>query len=121
MNNARRLLWSRVLLAMVALAGFPASAQEFRALVSGRIVDSTGAAITNANVSIVSLATQARSATLTANDGNFALSQLVPGTYDLTAEALGFRRYVRKGITLAAGDKTAEDVVRRLFEHVEVP
>jgi len=30
------------------LAGSPAAAQEFRALVSGRIVDSTGAAISNA-------------------------------------------------------------------------
>ena len=60
-----------------------------------------------ASVAIVSLATQARSATLTGGDGNFALPQLVPGSYELTAEAPGFRRYVRRGITLAVGDKVS--------------
>jgi hypothetical protein len=106
-----RLLRAGALLAMTAaLVDLPVRAQEFRALVSGRVVDSTGAAIANASVSMVNLATQARSATLTAGDGNFALPQLVPGSYELAAQAPGFRRYVRQGITLAVGDKASLDI-----------
>src|SRR5215471_3578699 len=97
---------SRVLLIIVAVfAGVPAGAQEFRALLSGRIVDSSGAALPNANVSIINMATHTRSSTSSGGDGNFALQQLMPGAYELTVEAPGFRRYTRRGITLAVGDK----------------
>jgi hypothetical protein len=97
---------SRVLLIIVAVfAGAPAGAQEFRAVLSGRIVDSSGAALPNANVSIINTATQTRSSTSSGGDGNFALQQLMPGAYELTVEAPGFRRYTRRGITLAVGDK----------------
>src|SRR5262245_41290760 len=98
-----RSLWPWLVVAM--LASLPAPAQEFRALVSGRIVDSSGAAIVNASVAIISLATEARSTSLTGTDGTFSLPQLVPGTYELTVEAPGFRRYVRQGLTVAVGDK----------------
>jgi hypothetical protein len=96
----------RALLTILAvLAGAPAGAQEFRALLMGRIVDSSGAAMPDASISIVNVATQVRSATSSSSDGNFALQQLTPGTYELTVEATGFRRYTRHGITLAVGDR----------------
>src|ERR1051326_651529 len=103
MMDVRCSIWPGVVLAMLAVV--PARGQEFRALVSGRIADSTGAVIANATLTIVSQATGARSTTVTGSDGNFALPQLMPGVYDLTAEAHGFRRYIRQGITLAVGDK----------------
>src|SRR5262249_10247128 len=102
---------TRVLLTVAAaLSGLPVVAQEFRALVSGRIVDSSGAALTNAAISIVNVATQTRASTSSGSDGNFALQQLMPGTYELTVEAPGFRRYTRKGITLAVGDRVSLEV-----------
>jgi hypothetical protein len=95
---------------MTAIAPFPSPAQEFRALVSGKVSDSTGAAIPGARISIVDVATQIRSSTVSGNDGNYALSQLSPGKYELTVEAGGFRGYTRQGITLAVGDKATLDV-----------
>jgi len=56
------------------------SAQEFRALISGKVVDPSGAAIAGADVSVVSVATNVRSTTKSGADGNFVLPQLRPGT-----------------------------------------
>jgi len=80
-------------------------AQEFRALVSGRIVDSSQASIAGAQIEIVNIATQAHATAVSGSDGNFAITQLPPGEYELTVSAPGFRAYKRRGLTLAVGDK----------------
>src|SRR5262249_39266269 len=100
----------------LALAGFlflfclPGSSQEFRATISGRMVDPSGMVIPQADVTVVNTATQVRTATRTTTDGNFVLPQLPPGTYDLTAEAKGFRSYRRQGMTLAVGDRATVEI-----------
>jgi hypothetical protein len=84
---------------------FSAAAQDFRALVSGRVIDSSGAAIAGASVTVLDPATQFRLSAVTRTDGTFAFPELSPGTYELTAEAPGFKRYLRQGMRLAVGDK----------------
>jgi hypothetical protein len=95
---------------MIGVAFLPSTAQEFRALVSGKVTDTSGAAVAGAKISIVNVATQLRSSTVSGSDGNYALPQLSPGKYELGVEASGFRRYTRQGITLAVGDKATLDV-----------
>jgi hypothetical protein len=99
-----------LLILLAATSSVCVHAQEFRALVTGRIVDSSGASIAGAQVSIVNTATQTRTAAVSGSDGDFALTQLAPGEYELSVEAPGFRAYVRKGITLAVGDKANLDI-----------
>jgi hypothetical protein len=106
--NAARLLSLTLLLIGVALS--PTTAQEFRALVSGKVTDISGAAIADARISILDVATALRSSAVSGSDGNYALPQLSPGKYELTVEAAGFRTYRRQGITLAVGDKASLDV-----------
>ena len=73
--------FASVVLLMIAMAPSLSKAQEFRALVSGKVSDSTGAAITGARIAIVDVATQVRSSTVSGSDGNYALPQLSPGKY----------------------------------------
>lgn len=94
-----------LLVLISAIASVPSEGQEFRALLTGRVVDSSAASIEGAQVEIVNVATQTRATAVSASDGNFALTQLAPGDYELTVEANGFRSYKRRGITLAVGDK----------------
>src|SRR4051794_37602828 len=89
--SAVRLTPALVLLA--AMVPLRVEAQEFRALVTGRVVDSSDASIAGAQVSIVNTATQARTAAVSGSDGDFALTQLSPGVYELSVEAAGFRSY----------------------------
>ena len=106
--NVARLSSLTLILIEVALS--LAIAQEFRALVSGKVTDISGAAIADARISILDVATALRSSTVSGSDGNYALPQLSPGKYELMVEAAGFRTYRRQGITLAVGDKASLDV-----------
>jgi len=113
LNSFTRLAAARLtplLILLAAISSLCVHAQEFRALVTGRIVDSSGASIAGAQVSIVNTATGTRTAAVSGSDGDFALTQLAPGEYELSVEAPGFRAYVRKGITLAVGDKANLDI-----------
>ncbi|MFB3826644.1 MAG: carboxypeptidase regulatory-like domain-containing protein [Bryobacteraceae bacterium] len=99
------------------------SAQEFRALIYGRVTDSSSAVIPNVKVTASNTATGAAATTVSAPDGNYVLPQLPAGRYDVTAEAEGFRRYSRQGITLAVGDKANVEIrmeVGALSESVTV-
>lgn len=79
------------------------AAQEFRATISGRVVDSQDAVIGGAKVIATQIGTEARFETVSASDGLYTIPFLPPGSYRLTAEIAGFKRYLRDN--LAAGSK----------------
>ena len=68
-------------------------------------MDPSGAAIPQATVTATNLATNTRTVTKSASDGNYVLPQLPAGAYVLTVEAAGFQKYTRSAITLSVGDK----------------
>ncbi len=85
-----------MLAACVATAG----AQTFKATLVGEVKDTNGAAVPGATVTVSEKAT-ARSQTVTSNaDGGFTVTQLPPGTYEVTVEAPGFKRTVQTGLVL---------------------
>ena len=97
----------------ILLAGLLASAifaQQFRGTVSGVVLDPQGAVITAARVAAAQLETGAQSHTVTGPTGRFNLPFLAPGTYAVSIEAPGFKRYVRSGLVVSANDPIALDV-----------
>src|SRR5689334_11591417 len=96
----------RVLAGLAAFGiGFTDFGQDFRALVSGRVIDSSSAAMAGASITVLDPATQFRPSAVTRTDGTFAFPELSPGTHELTGEAPGCKRYLRQGMRLAVGDK----------------
>jgi hypothetical protein len=74
-----------------------------QATIVGTVTDSTGAAIPSARVTI-SNAEKGFVRNLTSNaDGAFSAPSIPIGDYVVTAEAPGFQKLVRKGITLTVG------------------
>ena len=71
------------------LLGGSASAQ-FTGNIQGTVADPTGAAIPQAKVALLNLATQAPAATTTDATGGFRFLSLAPGSYKITVEAAGF-------------------------------
>jgi len=86
------------------------SAQEFRATIIGRVTDSAGAAIAGARVSVVNIATNTPSDTLTSEEGVYSVPSLPPGQYRLEVEQTNFKKFVQSGITLQIGDNPTIDV-----------
>jgi hypothetical protein len=94
---------------LAALASFTLplqlSAQVVGATVSGTVVDSSGAKVPGADITITNVATGIATTTSTKSDGVFVVPNLNPGNYDVSTAAKGFSTLVRKGVTLTVGQE----------------
>jgi hypothetical protein len=79
-------------------------AQDPRGSVTGRVLDSSGAAVPGADVRVVNLATQVAAAARTNETGAFNVPFLLPGRYRVTAEAAGFKKLLREGIEVRVSE-----------------
>jgi hypothetical protein len=86
------------------------SAQEYRGTFSGTITDSSGAAVPKAKVVATEVQTGTKTIATSGNSGAYTIPFLTPGAYEITAEAAGFKQYVRNGLKLSAGDSTVIDI-----------
>lgn len=94
-------------------------AQEFRATLTGRVFDPTGAAVPNATVQARNVATGETSSATTAGDGTYTIPFLRPGNYTLTVTASGFKTFVRENIVLQVGQVAGIDVKLEVGEVAE--
>ena len=90
--------------------GALAYAQEFRASLSGRVADPSGAGISSAKIEVVSVETHAASNVVSAEDGSYQVPFLNPGLYTITVEKTGFHRVVREGVNLGVSEKAVVDI-----------
>ena len=84
-----------------------ACAQTQLATVFGTITDSTGAVITEAQVTLSSINTGLKRVGLTDIKGQYHLSGLAPGMYIVRAEKEDFQTQVLEAIPLSSGDSIA--------------
>jgi hypothetical protein len=93
--------------ALVLATASGAAAQEFRATVRGRVVDSSQAALPGATVNVVNQQTNEVATATTNQEGSYTIPFLRPGQYTLTIEMSGFQKYTRSDMTLQVS-QTAE-------------
>ncbi|HWQ56981.1 MAG TPA: TonB-dependent receptor [Bryobacteraceae bacterium] len=88
----------------------PLYSQDVRATITGLVTDPSGAPVAGATVRVRNTATNA-TASVTSNDiGNFVSPYLQPGSYVLTVERDGFKKFVRESIVLQSQDKPRLDI-----------
>lgn len=88
------------LLSMVCL--MPSFGQEFRATLSGRVTDPSGAVIGNATVTAVETSSKTTYSAHTTGDGNYYIPYVLPGTYTVSVTAKGFKTAVQDNVRLFA-------------------
>ena len=94
------------LLAIVMnLAVMPGFSQQATGIISGSVLDSSGAAVAAANLKLISAATGVERSVLADETGSFVFSSMGPGEYRLTAQAAGFKTFERKGVVLSASER----------------
>lgn len=111
------------LLATAALCVSAGFAQEFRATITGRAIDSSGAIVPNVTVRAINIASNETSTATTDTNGVYTIPFLRPGQYNLTATASGFKSFTRSNITLVVGQQAGIDIpleVGQLTETVTV-
>ena len=77
--------------------------------ITGAVKDSSGAAISKAEVTIKNSQTQVARSIDTNEDGVYSAPNLVPSTYEITAHAPGFGTLVKSDITLSVGAQQVVD------------
>src|SRR5262245_3305400 len=99
------------------------SAQGFRASVVGRVTDDTGAVVPGAMITITNVGTNESRSVVVNERGEYAIPQLAPGQYTLSAEYTGFNKVVRSGIVLETNQDARLDIVLKvggITEEVQV-
>src|SRR6266849_6414301 len=99
-----------LLAAFCCLVGSLARAQEVRATIGGRILDSQGAVVPGAAVTVVSDDTGVEQTTRSNDVGAWIVQFLLPGRYHFLVAAAGFMTAERSGFTLQAADNKQIDV-----------
>lgn len=96
--------------------GFACAArgQDARGDLLGRVSDPTGAVVAGATVKAVRLVTNLGATARTNETGDYVPAFLLPGEYEITVEAPGFKRIVQTGVTVRVGDKSTLNVTLEL-------
>ena len=95
------------------------TAQSDRGTITGTVSDPTGAMVPGAKVIATSHETHGIFETATTATGNYTLPSLPVGTYDLSAEAQGFTRYIQEGIGVQVVQTVRVDVVLQVGSSTE--
>ncbi|MGH9629164.1 MAG: carboxypeptidase regulatory-like domain-containing protein [Bryobacteraceae bacterium] len=79
-------------------------AQDPRGTLRGQVVDVTGAVIPAAQVRATNTATGVIASAQTNESGNYSIPFLIPGTYTVSVEQTGFKKFSREGVQITVGD-----------------
>src|SRR5712691_5181997 len=101
----------RIILSIVIAASSAFSQTTGTDSVLGLATDSTGSVVAGAKVTVINTGTRFVSNTVTTAEGTYYVPYLNSGTYRITIEAPGFKKYVRDGVVLRTDETPRIDVL----------
>src|SRR5215471_15896574 len=103
-------------ISVLALAAF---GQSDRGTLTGTVSDPAGAVVANAPIEAKLLETGAVYPAASSATGNYTLSQLPTGTYELTVTVPGFKKFVRQNLVLPVAQTLRIDVTLEVGSNAE--
>jgi hypothetical protein len=97
------LQYAALAIAGIVLLFSAANAQVISGSVTGRVVDGQGNVVPGAKVVVTNRGTGAERTVTTGGDGEFVVTLLQPGRYDVTAEAASFSRALIENVEINVG------------------
>ena len=94
----------------VVLAVSTAAAQQGTSELRGRVLDPQGAVLPGVTIMVRNQDTGMFRETVSNSDGTYFVSGVIPGTYEISAEMTGFRKYNRKDLRLEIGKTLTLDL-----------
>lgn len=111
------------IIATLFLFSYLAAAQGTDALLTGVVLDSTGALVSDAKITAHGIVTGV-SKTVTSNSaGAYTFVSLLPDDYTIMVEKAGFKKFVLNLLTLRVGDKVEQNLkieVGAVIETIQV-
>ena len=82
-------------------------AQGLTGQISGSVVDSSGAVVSNATLQLMNTQTGQVRTTTTSSEGRFVFPEILPGTFTLTIEASGFKKLEQANLVVSAAERVS--------------
>ncbi len=82
----------------------PVTHAQTTATLTGTVLDTSGAVIPNASITLTNEASNDTRVITSNGDGNFVFPSLIPGSYTITVELKGFKTSKQVGVVVHAGD-----------------
>ncbi len=112
-------MFNRALAAIVVSLSW-VSAQTFNGRITGTITDAAGGLVPGASVSAKQIETNVEKKTTTTGSGSYDIPLLLPGTYEVRAEAPGLQAQVRREVKLEVNQTVTLDFLLRVSDVTQV-
>ncbi len=108
----------RLLFATFWLMAIFASAysQDPRGTIIGRVTDASGAVMPGVEIRVTNVSTNISVSAVTNDAGSFNVPFLLPGAYRVTAEKMGFKRFVQGGVEVRVSETVEVNVSMQVGE-----
>ena len=101
---------------LLALLAWNTYAQRASTALEGVVTDTSGAIVQGAKITLVSQETSFTRTAGTNESGTYSFPDLTPGTYNISAEAPGFKKAVVNGLRLYVGTPLIQNVQLQVGE-----
>lgn len=105
-----------VLSLLIAGTNCQAVAQSVGGTLRGTVKDASGGVVPGATVTALNEATGAKSETITSTAGLYSFPNVLAGSYTVTVELQGFKKFIRKSVTVSANQVVEANSVLEVGE-----
>ncbi|HEU5092933.1 MAG TPA: carboxypeptidase-like regulatory domain-containing protein, partial [Nitrospira sp.] len=113
------LAWVTPILTVWLVAAFAttmALGQSYYGGLRGVVRDPDGSVVANAKVTLVDQATRLERLTYSSGEGVYYFNQIVPGTYSISTEAAGFKKFEQRDVIIATQQQVSLDLALQIGE-----
>src|SRR5436853_1068445 len=97
-RHPKRALLLCLSLCVIAIIAQSCFAQTFSSSIAGTVTDPSGSVVQGAKVRLVNMNTHGTRETVSTTAGTYRFDNLLPSTYQITAEAAGFKAFVQSNM-----------------------
>ena len=109
-------LWLWIALAILLISPSVVRAQATSGTILGTVLDPSGTAVPGATVTVDDVGKGTTQTVETNESGNYTISQLTPGTYRVTVNHPGFRRFVQESVAVSVAQSARVDAALQIGE-----
>src|SRR6058998_239034 len=109
LSSARGLFYSTLVLGLALIFSMPVAAQRITGTLRGQVLDPSGAAVPDAQVTATNQETGVSVKITATSAGTYSFPSLIPGLYKVEVEAKGFKNFLKTGVNVIANQDNVAD------------
>src|SRR5437660_12718998 len=119
-SSLKSLLYSALILGLALVFSMPMAAQRITGTLRGQVLDPSGAAVPDAQVTATNQETGVSVKITATSAGTYSFPSLIPGTYKVEVEAKGLKNFLKTGVNVIANQDNVADARMDLGVATEV-